>query len=480
LADLSRGDVFLFKPGDNHGTAIVIGIAAPGTVPSVKSGLAVGDRVSMADEPTVLKALLRGAPARRRQRIRSRRQITLQDAYPIRRGARVAGVLAIEVDLVECDRLERKSVIYRRTLDRLRRLVVAGQLRGAAGLTRLNEHDGPMVVTSAGEIVYASAVAEQLYRKAGYTQGLWQQNLANLRTDESVFFKAVDSNSCVEQVIEEGPLTWQKRAIPIFGSGGDRFWSRVLNRIEKHDPLILTVNDVTEESRKERELRIKSAMIQEIHHRVKNNLQTIASLLRLQARRTGSEEVGAMLQETINRILSIAVVHEFLARQESGDVDTREIAQQIIGEVSRSILDPEKHVRFSLDATTVCLPTQQATSVALVINELLHNAVEHAFATKNEGNVTVAIRTTDDQVVLTVADDGEGLPETFSLRTDGSLGLQIVQTLVKDDLKGTFHLVRAGERGARGIVSFPRIGSRLGEALNHHVATPVADGQTHR
>jgi two-component sensor histidine kinase len=220
------------------------------------------------------------------------------------------------------------------------------------------------------------------------------------------------------------------------------------------------VNDITEQSSKDRELRVKSAMIQEIHHRVKNNLQTIAALLRLQARRSGSAEVNRILEETINRILSIAVVHESLARQESGDVDTREISRQIIAEVSRSILDPEKRVQFSLDATPVYLPAQQATSVALVINELLHNAVEHAFVTTNEGNVSIQIRATNDLVVLEVSDDGQGLPRGFILRETESLGLQIVQTLVRDDLKGTFHLINAGERGTRGIVSFPRI--RLG------------------
>jgi two-component sensor histidine kinase len=97
----------------------------------------------------------------------------------------------------------------------------------------------------------------------------------------------------------------------------------------------------------------------------------------------------------------------------------------------------------------------------------------------NEGSVTVDIRTTDDRVVLTVADDGEGLPESFSLRSDGTLGLQIVQTLVKDDLKGTFHLMRAGERGAKGIVSFPRIELGSGLAVSPSVPTPVGVGPGH-
>ena len=162
-----------------------------------------------------------------------------------------------------------------------------------------------------------------------------------------------------------------------------------------------------------------------------------------------------MLQETINRILSIAIVHEFLAHQESNDVDMREVAHQIISEVTRSILDPEKHVHFTLEADDVHLPTQQATSCALVLNELLHNAVEHGFAHVNDGKVQIRLNEHGERIVLEITDNGRGLPVNFKLRGGGSLGLQIVQTLVREDLKGTFELVNAEGGGARAIVSFP-------------------------
>jgi two-component sensor histidine kinase len=162
-----------------------------------------------------------------------------------------------------------------------------------------------------------------------------------------------------------------------------------------------------------------------------------------------------MLQETINRILSIAVVHEFLAHQEGNDVDMHEVARQIVVEVTRSVLDPEKRIHIGLDCDRVSLPTQQATSCALVLNELLHNTVEHAFASTTEGNVAVRLAMQGERVVVEVVDDGEGLPPDFSLGRGRSLGLQIVQTLVREDLKGTFQLANAEQRGARAIVTFP-------------------------
>jgi len=456
VADLTHGDVFLFRPGERPLTAVVTSCAKSEAVPPVAVGLSTGSVVSHTDEPAILRALTRGAFSKQNHRQRTQGHPTVQDVYPIRQGQQVLGALVLEIGLVESDRMQRKSIVYRRALERVRRLAVTGRLLGVGGLSRLTEHDGPMVVSASGQIVYISTLVEQLYRKVGYAHSLLHDSVANLKTDESVFYRAVESGACVEEVVQEGSYTWLRRASPLAGDDEERIWNRVMGRFEPRDPIILTVHDVTDETQKERELKIKSAMIQEIHHRVKNNLQTIAALLRLQARRTGSPEVASMLQETINRILSIAVVHEFLARQESGDVDMREVAQQIIGEVTRSILDPEKRIRFSLEATAVSLPTQQATSCALVMNELLHNAVEHGFETTNEGTVTLRLASEGNRVTLVVVDDGKGLPTGFTLQGDQSLGLQIVQTLVREDLKGTFQLVSAGARGARGIVSFPR------------------------
>jgi two-component sensor histidine kinase len=459
LADLARGDVFLYRPPESPHedpfSASIVAEAKPETVPSIYTDSWTGRRVTAEEEPTVIRALARGTGTRSHQRLKVPGHPTVQDVYVVRGQGQIVGALGIEVGLVENERQKRKDLAFRRAIERLRRQVAAGQIRGAANLSRLTEHDGPMVATSDGQIVYISSLAEQLYRRVGYSHSLLHHRLDALRTDESVFFKAVESGQCVEELVQQGAYTWLKRAIPLGGDEPVRPWNRFVAPSDARDVVLLTVHDVTEEVQKERELKIKSAMIQEIHHRVKNNLQTIAALLRLQARRTGSPEVSAMLQETINRILSIALVHDHLAHQESSDVDMAEVAQQIVAEVIRGILDPEKRISFKLDAEPIQLPTQQATSCALVLNEILHNAVEHGFAQRHEGNVWVRLAVVADQVVVEVVDDGEGLPPGFRLGADGSLGLQIVQTLVREDLKGTFQLVNAGERGARAIVSFP-------------------------
>jgi len=196
-------------------------------------------------------------------------------------------------------------------------------------------------------------------------------------------------------------------------------------------------------------------MIQEIHHRVKNNMQTIASLLRLQSRRTESDEARRALQEGINRILSVAVIHEFLAHQEARVINIRDVSQRIITQVREGVLDWERGIRLDLRGPNIYLPTQPATVCALVINELLQNALEHGYERQEGGTVTVNLSDDGEQVTISVDDDGVGLPEEFDLGQTDSLGLQIVKALAEGDLKGSFEL-RSRDKGVSAIVTFPK------------------------
>jgi two-component sensor histidine kinase len=199
-------------------------------------------------------------------------------------------------------------------------------------------------------------------------------------------------------------------------------------------------------------------MIQEIHHRVKNNLQTIAALLRLQARRTDNPEVAEQLRESVGRIISIAVVHEFLSHEENSVINIHEVSNRILGEVRNGVLDDSRPINLSLDGTrSFMLPAQQATSCALIINELVQNAVEHAFVGLPNGNIVVTLAEHGDSLYIEIADDGRGLPEDFTPVQQGGLGLQIVRSLVHEDLKGEFELLpRKNGNGVRAVVSFPK------------------------
>lgn len=459
LADLTRSDVLLYALAEDGNTAVVIGEARPHTVPAIYAEPQIGMRVSRAGEPVIFRCLAKRAPVQGVTTVSSRGAPIVRAAWPVRHEQRVIGVLAVHTNFLEHERQRRKSIVYRSAVAQVREMAISGRLDGAANLSALGEHDGALVVDSDGLILYISSIAENLYRKLGYGQSLLHRRIAELRTDESVFFKAMESGGCVEEVVQEEGYTLVKRAIPLVTTHG-RSWLRdsLLGRFRQVpreiDGAIIVIQDITEERQKEQELKIKSTMIQEIHHRVKNNLQTIAALLRLQARRTGSPEVGDMLKQTIHRILSIAVVHEYLSYDESSIVNLREVTQRIINEATQGILDPMKRIRFVLDGQDVLLPAQQATSSALIVNELLQNAIEHGFANRNEGIVRISLDENEGQCRLEIADDGEGLSPGFNTAHDGSLGLQIVRTLVREDLRGRFEL--ADGAGVRAIVTFPK------------------------
>lgn len=189
--------------------------------------------------------------------------------------------------------------------------------------------------------------------------------------------------------------------------------------------------DITELRDRERELVTKDATIREIHHRVKNNLQTVAALLRLQARRTHSDEAKNALTDATNRVQSIAVVHEILSQSYDEEAEFDQVADkllQMVGDVAAA----SGTVRAKREGSFGLVPAKVATSLSLILTELCQNAIEHGLAT-HSGNVFVRPqRNAAGDLVLDVVDEGEGLPEGFQMGATNSLGTSIVTTLVAD------------------------------------------------
>ncbi|MGW0070711.1 sensor histidine kinase, partial [Streptosporangium sandarakinum] len=224
-----------------------------------------------------------------------------------------------------------------------------------------------------------------------------------------------------ETEVESGGTVVQLRAIPLVVGGG-RIGALVL------------IRDVTELRRRERELMTKDATIREIHHRVKNNLQTVAALLRLQARRLRVPEGREALEEAVRRVGSIAIVHETLSHTPEEQVDFDDIADRVIA-MTGEVAAPEAKVTPRRVGTFGVLPSEVATPLAMVLTELLQNAVQHGFANR-PGRLQVIVSRGDERLRVVVSDDGRGLPEGFDPESTTSLGLQIVRTLVVGELAG--------------------------------------------
>lgn len=220
---------------------------------------------------------------------------------------------------------------------------------------------------------------------------------------------------------------------------------------------IVIMQDITELRKKDEELLIKSVVIKEIHHRVKNNLQTIASLLRLQERRAESEETKVVLRDCVNRVNSIAIVHEYLSQQDAGLIDVGKVAKGIYQAIISSMLKPDFKLQAQFKAEEIQLPSDKATSIALILNELLQNSIEHAFKGRMQGMLQVHFTEETEQYVLLIADDGIGLPESFSLNSSRqSLGLKIIKTMAEADLQGTFKLTNREQGGTLALVTIPK------------------------
>jgi two-component sensor histidine kinase len=196
---------------------------------------------------------------------------------------------------------------------------------------------------------------------------------------------------------------------------------------------IVLSRDVTEIRHQEQELITKDATIREIHHRVKNNLQTVASLLRIQARRTHSDEARDALTQAMRRVSAIAVVHDTLSEGLAQNVDFDDVFARVLKLVAEVAAAPNTRARTRSTGQFGILPSQFATPLALALTELVTNAVEHGLAGQ-EGDVEIAAERTGEMLEVSVRDTGVGLPEG---QVGRGLGTQIVRTLIQGELGGT-------------------------------------------
>jgi two-component sensor histidine kinase len=248
----------------------------------------------------------------------------------------------------------------------------------------------------------------------------------------------------VSEEIERGDTAMLTQALPL---------------LERGEPVgaALLLRDVTDLRRRDRMLLSKDATIREIHHRVKNNLQTIAALLRLQARRLPSREAREALEESERRIRSIAIVHETLSRDAGDVVPFDDIARPLARVVEETVSSPDVRIRFEVEGDAGELRGEMATPLAVVLNELMQNAADHAYPREDgqsvDGHVRIVLDRHSGELTVDVVDDGVGLPPGFSLERSSGLGLSIVHTLVTSELGGSIEMCDEG--GTRVTIRIP-------------------------
>ena len=375
------------------------------------------------------------------------------EAIPVRRGDRILGIIARNTNLLGVRTPSRLELSYLQTATDLTQMIAAGHFPFPG--QRSDHADSPRVgdgfvrIDEAGRVTYASPNALSVYRRLGLAADLTGLHLADTtrslvpparRPDEETLSAVLGGTSPRDTETGTDDTTLILRAIPLRPHG-------------EHIGALVLLRDVTDLRRRDRELVTKDATIREIHHRVKNNLQTVAALLRLQARRIDVPEGREALEEAVRRVGSIAIVHETLSQAFDEFVDFDDVADRLrvmVAEVSST----GASVRTVRDGSFGTLTAEVATPLAMVLTEVLQNAVEHGFR-DGEGTVVLAAQRLVGRLRVSVDDDGVGLPEGFDLDGSTSLGLSIVRTLVESELDGQLEMGPAPGGGTRVVLDIP-------------------------
>jgi len=202
-----------------------------------------------------------------------------------------------------------------------------------------------------------------------------------------------------------------------------------------------------------RTLNEKEMLLREIHHRVKNNLQIVSSLLRMQARRCGDEKTRTVLKESLTRIQAMALIHEnFRGADDPLSVSVREYFQDLAMNLFETYSANPEILTLECRFDDLSLAIDAATPCGLIINELMTNALKHAFPDGRGGSITIEFTRRGDEITLRIADDGVGLSEDFSPETSETQGLMLVKNLVENQLGGTIEI--RGNGGAEFVIRF--------------------------
>ena len=460
LADVSRADLMLVCGHAEKASCRLIAHASPHSSTPIYEDADEGQETCRASE--VERALTHHSNLSAVTTKTIRGATVARQVYPVE-NAQGAVIAALVKDAywLAYERHRRRSTAFQGALDAFTDMVLGGELAGADKLDAFGPHDGIVYIGPDRRIQYMSGIALELYRRLGYRDSLVGQRISEIDTDDRVLVERVRMSGCSEQLrSEDRGLVWIRKGLPVFGAWAHgSVWQRILVRLgrgehARGDGVLILVHDATEALRAQDELESQMALLREVHHRVKNNLQIVASILRMQARRVKTAEAQEVLREGVDRILSVAVVHEFLSQNAKGSINLLEIARRIAGQVEQGLIDPSKRIRIKVSGPDIWLPAERATQCALVINELVHNAIEHGLAEREQGRVEIELVDRGQGVVILVRDDGCGLPDGFDLSRDSNLGLSLVRSMVERDLKGKFDI--RGEYGAQARVVFDK------------------------
>jgi len=459
LSDLSFADLILWVPIRKDTLSWPTGYIAvahirPTTAATVFSHDVIGDEIGWGERTYLDEALSSAEIIRDTEPQPFGDLMIKEETIPVLMDEKVIAVISRHRNSDLMRQPSKLELNYREIAHELYRMVAEGNFpyRDAGSLFDPTPRvgDGLIRIDVNGTISYASPNARSAFSRMG-----WSNELIGYQLGEIAHQLARESVDASDESLK-GRLSGRAlRRVEVENPGGtiDLIVLPILAGQDRTGAIVL-LNNVTELRRRERELVTKDATIREIHHRVKNNLQTVSALLRLQARRIDNPEASQALNEAVRRIASIALVHETLSGGSDASVGFDDVLDRLVSHALE--LTPRlNEITISRSGQLGSVDPRIATPLSLVITELIYNALEHGL--EEEGTeLTIAIERDGESAHVTIIDDGVGLPAGFDLAESSNLGLQIVRTLTENELRGTLSL-NSEAKETKAILKFPAI-----------------------
>lgn len=434
IADIVNADVFIDCPTREADEAIVVAEAKPIHRPSMYQNSVVGELALRDNEPAVLRTLDLGIATKDLKAVTQEHINVRQTVSPIENNGKIIGVLIVEKDITEKMNQNKHMEMLAEGYEQLANTLVSLTENENSITDHLDE--AVIIFDEEGVVRFKNPIADLLYRKLGYKDNLIGMDYNNLALDDTNFNDVMSASKSNECEVHLGKLFFRVKKIIL---------------TDKNLKLVTMIRDITIMKEKEKELILKSVAIKEIHHRVKNNLQTIASLLRLQSRRSDNQQTKDALNESMNRILSIAATHEILSQEGLDEVSIQEVITNIKNNAMRYFNVANKNIEVNVIGDNFKVSSDKATSIALVVNELLQNSMQYAFTDKPSGDIDLIIERSKIYSTIVVVDNGIGF-DMDNVRKN-SLGLSIVNSIVKDKLNGNINIA-SDSKGTKVLFDF--------------------------
>ena len=351
-----------------------------------------------------------------------------QHVFPIvDNGGRIIGGISFTLSSsIKIEQYEQEYVLS----DTMQRLMLTATDEQILSYEPMSYFDGLIIFDDTYKILYANDAAMKLVDVLGFDRRLVGSSILSSTLKMSAIQQVLSDRSILtnEEIYQD--MVIRQHMIPI-----------AMGRNETRCFLVL--HDCTRESKQQQELLVKNSIIKEIHHRVKNNLQTVAGLLRMEARRSSLPEVKQALQEGINRIESMALVHDIVSHYDEDYIGIRSIYDELCRLLRMSMVRQDQEVTFSYSGEDILISSHMASYVSLIINELISNSLEHGLDGRN-GQIHLTATDINGSIELAFSDNGKGLPSNFSFTSNKRLGLTIINNLVAHELKGSLSIENTG------------------------------------